>query len=60
MSTARVTGVCVRATWVKVGLGQIDGGIDLQYATCPPLEELEGFCSASLLVDRASGAAAWP
>ena len=49
-------GACVRATWVKVGPDQIDRGIDFYKMTIlPALEELEGFCSASLLVDRASG-----
>src|SRR6202158_1096516 len=49
-------GGCVRATWVKVGPDQIDRGIDFYKMTLlPALEELEGFCSASLLVDRASG-----
>ena len=49
-------GACVRATWVKVGPDQIDQGIDFYKMTIlPALEELEGFCSASLLVDRASG-----
>jgi heme-degrading monooxygenase HmoA len=49
-------GACVRATWVKVDPDQIDRGIDFYKATIlPALEELEGFCSASLLVDRASG-----
>ena len=46
---------CVRATWVKVSPDQIDRGIDFYKMTLlPALEELEGFCSASLLVDRAS------
>jgi quinol monooxygenase YgiN len=49
-------GACVRATWVKVGPDQIEQGIDFYKMTIlPALEELEGFCSASLLVDRASG-----
>ncbi len=49
-------GACVRATWVKVDPDQLDGGIEFFKATLlPALEELEGFCSASLLVDRASG-----
>ena len=49
-------GACVRATWVKVDPDQLDGGIEFYKATLlPALEELEGFCSASLLVDRASG-----
>ena len=51
-------GACVRATWVKVDPDQIDRGIDVYKMTVlPALEELEGFCSASLLVDRASGRA---
>ena len=49
-------GACVRATWVKVPPDQIDQGIDFYKTTIlPALEELDGFCSASLLVDRASG-----
>jgi heme-degrading monooxygenase HmoA len=51
-------GACVRATWVKVSPDQIDRGIDFYKTTIlPALEELEGFCSASLLLDRASGRA---
>jgi quinol monooxygenase YgiN len=49
-------GACVRATWVKVDPEQMDQGIDFyKMNLLPALEELEGFCSASLLVDRASG-----
>ena len=49
-------GSCVRATWVKVDPGQMDQGIDFYKTTIlPAIEELDGFCSASLLVDRASG-----
>ena len=49
-------GACVRATWVNVDPDQMDRGIDFYKTTIlPALEELEGFCSASLLVDRASG-----
>ncbi|MGO9510488.1 MAG: hypothetical protein ACLPXZ_25315 [Mycobacterium sp.] len=49
-------GSCVRATWVKVDPDQIDRGIDLVKMTVlPALAELDGFCSASLMVDRASG-----
>ncbi|MDT7762315.1 MAG: hypothetical protein QOC63_1735 [Mycobacterium sp.] len=51
-------GACVRATWVKIAPDQVDRGIDFYKMTIlPALEELEGFCSASLLVDRASGRA---
>lgn len=47
---------CARTTWVKVSPDQLDQGIDFYKMTIlPALEELEGFCSASLLVDRASG-----
>jgi heme-degrading monooxygenase HmoA len=49
-------GACVRATWVKVDPDQMDQGIDFYKMTIlPALEELDGFCSCSLLVDRASG-----
>jgi len=51
-------GACVRATWVNVDPDQMDRGIDFYKTTIlPALEELEGFCSASLLLDRASGRA---
>jgi heme-degrading monooxygenase HmoA len=49
-------GACVRATWVKIDPDQIDRGIDFYKGTIlPALEELEGFCSSSLMVDRATG-----
>jgi hypothetical protein len=49
-------GACVRATWVKIDPGQIDQGIEFYKTTIlPALEDLEGFCSSSLMVDRASG-----
>jgi heme-degrading monooxygenase HmoA len=49
---------CVQATWVKLPTDQIDGGIEFYKSqVLPDVEELEGFCSASLLVDRASGTA---
>ncbi len=49
-------GACVRATWVKVDPDQLERGIDIyKTAVLPALDELEGFCSASLMIDRASG-----
>jgi hypothetical protein len=49
-------GACVRATWVKLNPDQIERGVDFYKMTIlPALEELEGFCSASLMIDRASG-----
>jgi len=49
-------GACVRATWVRVDPDQMEQGIDFYKMTIlPALEELDGFCSASLLIDRSSG-----
>ena len=51
-------GAAVRATWVKVDPDHVDAGIELfRTSVIPQLEELEGFCSASLMVDRATGRA---
>lgn len=51
-------GACVRATWVQIDPANIDRAIDVyKVATLPRTEELDGFCSASLLVDRSSGRA---
>lgn len=50
-------GACVRATWFQVEPAQADRAIDVYKSSLPALENLEGFCSASLLVDRASGRA---
>lgn len=49
-------GACVRATWVKVEPDQVDRGIDIfKMGVLPALDEHEGLCSASLLIDRATG-----
>jgi heme-degrading monooxygenase HmoA len=51
-------GACVRCTWIKVPRDQIDRSIDFYKSdVLPALETLEGFCSASLLIDRSSGRA---
>jgi heme-degrading monooxygenase HmoA len=51
-------GASVRATWTKVQPAQLDRAIDVfKLASLPATEELEGFCSASLMVNRASGRA---
>jgi hypothetical protein len=51
-------GACVRATWIQVEPGQLDRAIDMyKMSSLPAMEELEGFCSASLLVDRGTGRA---
>jgi heme-degrading monooxygenase HmoA len=51
-------GAGVLVTWVKVPPDQVDQGIEYyKSSVLPQLEDLDGFCSASLLVDRASGRA---
>jgi heme-degrading monooxygenase HmoA len=51
-----IHGSCVRATWVGLPPDQIDGGIEFYRSqVLPDVEQLDGFCSASLLVDRDSG-----
>jgi quinol monooxygenase YgiN len=49
-------GACVRATWVRMAPDQVDRGIDVyRMGVLPATQEFEGFCSASLLVDRREG-----
>jgi quinol monooxygenase YgiN len=49
-------GACVRAVWVKGDPAQADRNIEYyKTSILPDLENLEGFCSASLMLDRASG-----
>lgn len=51
-------GSCVRATWLQTDPAQMDHAIDVfRMVTLPRIQELTGFCSASLMVDRASGRA---
>jgi heme-degrading monooxygenase HmoA len=51
-------GACVRVTWMRVDPADLDRAIDVyRLASLPKAEELAGFCSASLLVDRSSGRA---
>jgi heme-degrading monooxygenase HmoA len=49
-------GTCVRAAWSKVAPHQADGAIEFfKVALLPEIEAMDGFVSASLLVDRALG-----
>jgi heme-degrading monooxygenase HmoA len=51
-------GACARAIWVKLPPDQLDAGINFyKMSVVPDLEAFDGFCGASLLVDRASGRA---
>ncbi|SDN77011.1 hypothetical protein [Geodermatophilus sp. DSM 45219] len=45
---------CVRAIWSDVPAGRVDGMVDaFRISLLPRLDDLPGFCSVSLLVDRA-------
>lgn len=49
-------GACCRVTWVELEPDQVDRGVDMwKMAALPKMEELEGFCSAGLMIDRATG-----
>ena len=49
-------GACVRVTWMKRDPSEVDQAIDfMRTSALPDIEHYEGFCSASLLVDRSSG-----
>ncbi|OBG90032.1 hypothetical protein A5697_13690 [Mycobacterium sp. E3251] len=46
-------GACVRATWLKVVPDQLSRSLDFyRSSVLPEMEDLDGFCSASLLVDH--------
>ena len=48
-------GAGVRATWLTVRPDQFDRAIEFyRESVLPAIEELEGFCSASLMIDRTS------
>jgi hypothetical protein len=49
-------GACARATWLDLAPAEIDNCIDVfRMSSLPRLDDVEGFCSASLLVDRDRG-----
>jgi hypothetical protein len=48
-------GACVRVTWANVDPAAVDSGIEIFKSSLPAMQQLEGLCSASLLVDKASG-----
>jgi heme-degrading monooxygenase HmoA len=51
-------GACARVTWVSGDADRMDQNVEYyKTAVLPDLENLEGFCSASLLINRASGRA---
>lgn len=49
-------GTCVRTAWSSVSPAQVERALDFyKHTLLPEIERLEGFASASLFVDRASG-----
>ena len=51
-------GACVRASWMRMAPEQADRVVDVyRIGLLPVMQDYHGFCSASLLVDRASGLA---
>ena len=52
-------GACTRVTWTRTDPSRVEQVLDAyRVSLLPRLEELDGFCSASLLVDRQEGRAA--
>ncbi|HWJ82693.1 MAG TPA: hypothetical protein VNS55_10675 [Nocardioides sp.] len=51
-------GSCCRVTWLRTNHADVDRGITLyRTGVLPRLEEIDGFCSASLMVNRELGRA---
>jgi heme-degrading monooxygenase HmoA len=51
-------GACARVTWIKVPPDQANRAMDFYKSdVLPSLEDLEGFCSASMLMNHSSGRA---
>jgi heme-degrading monooxygenase HmoA len=49
-------GACARLTWLSGDPGVADRAIDTyRMAVLPRLEEMDGFCSSSLMIDRDAG-----
>ena len=49
-------GACARVTWVRLDPAQVDAGLEMfKTSTLPALEEIDGLCSVSVMIDRRSG-----
>jgi heme-degrading monooxygenase HmoA len=49
-------GACARSSWLESAPAELDRGIDVfKMGIMPQLEQIDGFCSASLLVNRETG-----
>jgi heme-degrading monooxygenase HmoA len=51
-------GTCVRATWTRADAAHVEEAVDsFKFGTLALIEDLPGFCSASLLINRGEGRA---
>lgn len=51
-------GACARVTWLSTDSGNVDRALDIfRVGVLPRVQELGGFCSASMLVNRETGRA---
>jgi hypothetical protein len=51
-------GTCMRATWSKTDPSRTEDAVDVfKFGTLANIEDLPGFCSASLMINRADGRA---
>lgn len=51
-------GACARVTWMKTDVADVDRAVDVvRLGIVPRVDELDGFCSISLFVDRTTGMA---
>ena len=47
---------CARVSWMTTDPGRMDRAVDaFEVSALPRIEQLDGFCSASMLVDRSAG-----
>lgn len=52
------SGACVRATWLRARPEQFERALDFyRWAVLPAVEDFDGFCSASVMVDPSSARA---
>jgi len=50
------SGACTRVTWMEMESGSVDRALEVfRSDTLPALDEIDGFCSASLMMDRTTG-----
>ncbi len=50
-------GACVRVTWFKVDPSKMTHAVDVFKLALPAMEDTDGFCSASLMVNHSAGRA---